>query len=143
VVFRDFSPRSPIPKSPSFFSPRSFSPRSSSFYSPSPIPPSPIPSLGSGSPSDGGGGGFGGIGKIYFKGRKFGNSEVFVLPDLLSVSITEQRSYAKYGGGEAVAPRVTKDIYNKSLSAFKGFGIGRIPSEQMRTGKYKITRLKI
>lgn len=75
-------------------------------------------------------------------GKRVGGSGVFVLPDLFSVNLTEARNYSRFGGGEAVAPRLTKDIYRKSIRAFNGFG-GFIPTEQIRTGNYKPVRLKI
>lgn len=74
---------------------------------------------------------------------RIGKSEVFVLPDLASVSVTEQESFRRYGGGEAAAPKLTANIYKQAVSAFKGYGSGRVQTEQLRTGVFKPRRMKI
>lgn len=72
------------------------------------------------------------------KRRRLGEPGVYVLPDLASVSATEQENFRRFGGGEAIAPRLTKDIYTKALRAYKGIGTGFIPTEQMRTRRLRI-----
>lgn len=69
---------------------------------------------------------------------KIKDTGVYVLPDLRSVSMTEAETYRKFGRGEAIAPRLTKDIYRSALISFKGYGTGYIPTEQMRTRKIRI-----
>ena len=61
---------------------------------------------------------------------KASKSEVYVLPDLFSVSKTEAAT-----GKEAIAPRVTKNIFNLATGAFGGYTAGYIPTEQMRVGR--------
>jgi hypothetical protein len=76
--------------------------------------------------------------KKVVKKAKLKSGGVYVLPDLMSVSRTEAYNYRVFGKGEAVAPRLTKSIYNKAFSAFKGYGVGFIPTEQMRTGRVRL-----
>ncbi len=76
---------------------------------------------------------------LKFVGKsKLKKSSVYVLPDLQAVFQTEAYNYSRFGRGEAVAPRLTKDIYRSGLIAFKGYGVGFIPTEQMRTGRIKL-----
>jgi hypothetical protein len=61
----------------------------------------------------------------------FSNNNVYILPDLGSVSETEAKNYSRYGFGEAIAPKATTRVKALSSAAFGGFG-GFVPTEQMR-----------
>ena len=62
----------------------------------------------------------------------FPKSEVFVLPDLRSVNITEAAT-----GREAIAPRLIGKTKSLAYAAFQGRSAGFIPTEQMRLGQLR------
>lgn len=65
----------------------------------------------------------------YKKARK---SEIYVLPDLRSVSVTEARNFFKFGGGEARTPRLRGKTKLLALKAFKGLSSGFIPTRELQ-----------
>lgn len=70
-----------------------------------------------------------------FSGFNF-KSGVYILPDLASVSFTEQKLFSKGSKNfEAVVPRATPQIKILANKAFKGYSSGFIPTEQMRKNK--------
>lgn len=73
--------------------------------------------------------------KVYRNNFRSGKLSVFAIPDLLSVSQTEQLSYARYGKGEAISPRLTSSVREATINAFSGRGLGRIPTLQQQKNK--------
>lgn len=76
---------------------------------------------------------FGGSGKKS-KGFSFmpkrSTYDIYAIPDLLSVSQTEQRLYSRYGKGEAIVPKLTPSVRIGVLKSFSGYG--RIPTGQQQ-----------
>jgi len=74
--------------------------------------------------------------------RKFGKQKEskYVLPDLLSVSITEQATFAAKGfkGEQAISPKLTSRIKSSAYRERSGISVGEsIPTEQLRVRSIK------
>jgi len=71
--------------------------------------------------------------KKNLKRRKISTSkDLYILPDLSSVSITEAIT-----GREATAPKATRNIKRLARFAFSG-GSGYVPTEEIRKGKFRL-----
>lgn len=84
--------------------------------------------------------GLGGRGHKQKKGKSkdftLKGSNVYILPDLRSVSITEQKLFSKgLKDFEARTPKATKKIKLLAIEAFTGRSAGYIPTEQIRVKK--------
>jgi len=84
--------------------------------------------------------------RINVKSRKykigFGSGDLFVLPDLQAVELTERKIYSRTGMfGKAVAPKLTPRLAEESLMIFKGYSMpGFIPSRQMQVKNFRNPR---
>ena len=76
--------------------------------------------------------------KLFGFNPKSSKSDVYILPDLRSVSVTESKLFS-FGrkSDRAFIPKATSRVKEQALFAFKGYSSGFIPTEQIRTGKIK------
>jgi hypothetical protein len=64
---------------------------------------------------------------------KLPKSDVYILPDLRSVSVTEQELFGRgFKDYQARTPRATTKVVGLASQAFKGYSSGFIPTEQQR-----------